>query len=82
MNCDELLLALNDYVDRGVFPAACQEFESHLAGCAPCHIVVDNIRGTITLFKAGDPYPLPLDFELRLRRTLRDRWQSAFPTSR
>ena len=82
MNCDELLLALNDYVDGAVEPAVCKQFESHLAGCNPCQIVVDNIRQTITLYKAGVPYELPEAFRDQLRRTLRDRWKKQFPRSR
>jgi len=82
MNCDELLLALNDYVDGAIEPAVCKQFESHLAGCNPCQIVVDNIRQTITLYKAGVPYELPGAFRDQLRRTLRDRWKKQFPSSR
>ena len=79
MNCDDLLLALNDFVDGKIEPAICKEFESHLAGCNPCQIVVDNIRQTITLYKAGQPYELPPRFRDELRKTLRDRWKQKFP---
>lgn len=79
MNCDELLLALNDFVDQGEWPPACKEFESHLADCPPCQIVIDNLRGTITMFRSGEPYPLPQGFELCLREMLRDRWPASFP---
>jgi anti-sigma factor RsiW len=81
MNCDDLLLALNDYVDGHVEPALCKQFEAHLAGCNPCQIVVDNIRQTITLYKAGEPYELPSGFRDELRRSLRDRWKKKFPDS-
>jgi anti-sigma factor RsiW len=79
MNCDDLLKALNDYVDGRVDPAVCERFESHLAGCNPCQIVVDNIRQTITLYKAGEPYELPVEFRNELRRSLRDKWKKKFP---
>jgi len=79
MNCDDLLLALNDYVDGAIEPAVCKQFESHLAGCNPCQIVVDNIRHTITLYKAGVPYELPAAFRDELRRGLRERWSKQFP---
>ena len=79
MTCDDLLKALNDYVDGRIDPAVCERFESHLAGCNPCQIVVDNIRQTITLYKAGEPYELPAAFRDDLRRSLRDRWKRAFP---
>jgi anti-sigma factor RsiW len=79
MKCDDLLRALNDYVDGGIEPELCKRFEAHLAGCNPCQIVIDNIRQTITLYKAGEPYELPADFRAELRRSLQDKWKKAFP---
>jgi len=37
--------------------------------------VVDNIRKTITLYKAGRPYELPVEFRRRLHSALRERWR-------
>jgi len=82
MNCDELLKALNDYVDGSIEPAVCEQFQQHLAGCNPCQVVVDNIRQTITLYKAGEPYPLPPEFQQVLRQTLKRRWCEKFGTPR
>jgi anti-sigma factor RsiW len=78
MKCDELLKALNEYVDGTIDPAVCSQFEEHLAGCNPCQIVVDNIRQTIALYKAGEPYPMPPGFQQLLRDTLRQRWRERF----
>ena len=75
MNCEELLAMLNEYVDGGVDPGVCEQFEHHLAGCNPCQVVVDNIRQTITLYKEGEPYELPLPFRERLRAALRAKWR-------
>jgi anti-sigma factor RsiW len=75
MKCDELLALLNDYVDGDAAPGFCEELEQHLAGCNPCQVVVDNIRKTITLYKDGQPYELPLPFRERLHATLRERWK-------
>jgi anti-sigma factor RsiW len=77
MKCADLLALLNEYVDGTVDPARCAEFEKHMAGCNPCQVVVDNIRGTITLYKEGKPYELPLEFRGRLHDTLRRRWSEA-----
>jgi hypothetical protein len=41
-------------------------------------VVVDNIRQSITLYKAGEPYPMPPEFHDRLRETLRARWKEKF----
>ena len=75
MKCAELMAALNEYVEGTVDPAICEEFEKHMAGCNPCQVVVDNIRQTITLYKAGKPFELPVAFRQRLHEALRRRWQ-------
>lgn len=79
MKCEELLKALNDYVDGDIDPAICEGFEAHLAGCNPCQVVVDNVRQTITLYRAGEPYEMPPEFRQRLHRILRERWKAKFP---
>lgn len=74
MKCDELLKVLNEYVDGELDPGVCEEYRQHLANCDPCQVVVDNIRGTITLYKNGEPYPLPEPFHAKMHAALRDRW--------
>jgi hypothetical protein len=81
MKCEELLVLLSEYVDGTVDPAVCDEFEAHMSGCDPCQVVVDNIRKTITLYKAGQPYELPLEFRHRLHAVLRQRWEDTHPAS-
>jgi anti-sigma factor RsiW len=80
MTCEELLKALDDYVDGtlDLSAAECRQFAEHLAGCNPCQVVVDNIRKTIKLYQAGEPYPLPPEFEARLKQALRERWKAKF----
>lgn len=78
MKCEDLLRALNDYVDSDIDPAVCEEFERHLAGCNPCQIVVDNIRQTIALYRADEPYAMPPEFHEQLRKCLFARWQQKF----
>jgi hypothetical protein len=75
MKCEEMLALLNEYVDGTVDPDLCKEFEQHMQGCNPCQVVVDNIRKTITLYKAGQPYELPIAFQERLHAELRVRWK-------
>ena len=79
MKCEEMLAMLNEYVDGTVDPAICEEFEKHLAGCNPCQVVVDNIRKTITLYKNGQPYELPVKFREQLHEALRRRWRQKHP---
>ncbi len=75
MKCEELLAMLNEFVDGTLDPQICAEFEKHMADCNPCQVVIDNIRKTITLYKAGEPYELPVRFRERLRQELRQRWK-------
>ncbi len=75
MKCEELLTLLNEYVDGTVDPAICAEFEQHMTGCNPCQVVVDNIRQTISLYRAGQPWELPPDFRAQLHAALRERWR-------
>ncbi|MEW6156195.1 MAG: zf-HC2 domain-containing protein [Verrucomicrobiota bacterium] len=70
-----MLALLNEYVDGTIDPGICEEFNKHLAGCDPCKVVIDNIRKTIRLYKAGEPYELPTDFRNRLHHALREKWK-------
>ena len=81
MTCEELLKALNEYVDDEGLSAACQEFAEHLSGCNPCQIVVDNIRNTIKLYQHGQPYPIPAAFSARLHQALASKWREKFPVA-
>ena len=81
MKCEDLLAALNEYVDGDIDPGICEAFEEHLKDCNPCQIVIDNIRQTITLVKAGEPVELPLPLQQRLHEAVRNRWKSKFPSA-
>ena len=50
-----------------------------MTGCNPCQVVVDNIRKTITVYKNGQPYALPVEFRSQLHATLRERWLAKHP---
>lgn len=78
MTCEELLKALNEYVDGAELTEICAEFAEHLAGCDPCQVVVDNIRQTISLYQAGQPYAMPAAFEKRLHQSLQARWEQKY----
>ena len=80
MTCEELLEALNAHVDGLELTEFCEKFAEHLAGCNPCQIVVDNIRQTISLYQAGQPYEMPAAFQERLQRSLKSRWEENFGT--
>jgi hypothetical protein len=79
MTYEELLRALNAVIDDESALALYTEFAEHLAGCNPCHLVVDNVRKTIRLYKAGEPYPMPEAFQERFRAALKAKWKAKFP---
>jgi len=75
MKCEDLLRALNDYVDGDLAPGVCAEFERHFASCEACRIVVDTVRKTIRIYREGRLCEMPLDFRRRLHEALRERWR-------
>lgn len=74
MQCRELLDSLNDYVDGDTQSVLCQMLQQHLAYCNPCRIVIDNIRHTITLYRAAEVVPFPADMQERLHRIMQQHW--------
>jgi len=70
--CQSLLGSLSDYVDDNVSRELHVEIENHLAECRDCHIVVDTLRKTISLYHAAAAgYPeLPDSVRERLFHTL------------
>jgi len=51
-NCQFLLGYLSDYVDGDLNQDLCEEIGNHLADCQDCHVVVDTLRKTISLYPA------------------------------
>ena len=74
MRCDALLSALNDYLDGDTRDVLCQAIRQHLAGCPACRVVIDNLRQTITLYRAGEAVSMPEGLHQRIREVLRRRW--------
>lgn len=81
MKCEDLLKALNEYVDGEIDPGICEEFQEHLSGCNPCQVVVENIRDTITLYRNGELYQMPPEFHQQLNQELKHKWLAVFPES-
>ncbi len=53
MKREERLGALSEYANGQTYPTRCRALQRYLADCNSCRIVVDNIRQTITLYRAG-----------------------------
>jgi predicted anti-sigma-YlaC factor YlaD len=74
MKCEQLLEALNDYLDGESKSALCRALQEHLADCNQCRIVLDNIRQTITLCRAGERAHLPAELHEKTRSIMQIRW--------
>jgi len=70
--CRSLLGSLSDYVDGSLGEELCEEIERHVAECQNCHVVVDTLRKTISLYheSAAEPDEVPGVVRERLFRTL------------
>ena len=70
--CQSLLGSLSDYVDGTLADGLCEEIESHIAECQNCHVVVDTLRKTISLYheSAAEAGEVPGVVRERLFRTL------------
>jgi len=74
MRCNELLETMNDYLDGNAGFTSCRRLREHLVDCVSCRIVVDNIRHTITLYRAGEEVSVPAKLHERIWLLMRDRW--------
>ena len=70
--CRSLLGSLSEYVDGTLGDELCKEIENHVAKCQDCHIVVDTLRKTISLYhqSAAEVGEVPDVVRERLFRTL------------
>jgi predicted anti-sigma-YlaC factor YlaD len=78
MKCQELLGALNEYLDGESRSALCRALSEHLADCPACRIVVDNLRQTITVYRGGTEVVLPEGLHDQLHTVMREHWKTKF----
>ena len=79
MNCQELLGALDDYLDGETQSALCRALREHLADCPACRLVVDNLRQTITVYRGDNEVPLPEGLHDQVHAVMRKHWDAMFP---
>jgi hypothetical protein len=70
--CRALLGSLSEYIDGSLGNELCEEIDRHIAECQNCHIVVDTLRKTISLYhdSASETGEVPGVVRERLFRTL------------
>jgi hypothetical protein len=73
--CKETFSLLSDYLNLELPPDACQEIETHLAGCPPCIEFAESLRKTIELCRRYRPTELPEPIGQKAREQLLDAYQ-------
>lgn len=57
--CKEVFALLSEYLNLELPPGACEEIETHLAGCPPCIEFAESLRKTVDLCRHYEPSELP-----------------------
>jgi len=73
--CQEVFSLLSAYLNLELPPDACQEIESHLAGCSPCIEFAESLRKTVALCRSYEPTPMPAPISEQARQQLLDAYQ-------
>jgi anti-sigma factor RsiW len=73
--CREVFSLLSEYLNLELPPGACQEIETHLAGCPPCIEFAESLRKTVELCRNYQPSELPEPLEKNARQQLLDAYQ-------
>ncbi len=71
LNCEDIFIDLNNYIDGELEQTVCQEIEAHIESCPNCRIVLDTLRQTIHICKVdGQEIHVPEDVRQRLLKRL------------
>jgi RNA polymerase sigma-70 factor (ECF subfamily) len=74
--CREVFSLLSEYLNLELPPSACQEIETHIAGCPPCIEFADSLRKTVDLCHRYQPSELPKPLADNARRQLLGAYES------
>ncbi|MGD1069284.1 MAG: zf-HC2 domain-containing protein [Bryobacteraceae bacterium] len=73
--CREIFSLLSEYLNLELPPGACEEIETHLAGCPPCIEFAESLRKTVELCRRYQPSELPEPMGTGARARLLDAYQ-------
>ena len=73
--CKEVFSLLSEYLNLELPPDACQEIETHLAGCPPCIEFAESLRKTVDLCRHYQPAELPDPIGKQAREQLLDAYR-------
>jgi RNA polymerase sigma-70 factor (ECF subfamily) len=80
--CREVFSLLSEYLDLELPPGACEEIETHLAGCPPCIEFAESLRKTVELCRRYQPSEIPEPLGENARQKLLDAYQSMLSARR
>ena len=81
-NCKEVFALLSEYLNLELPPGACQEIETHLAGCPPCIEFAESLRKTMELCRRYRPAELPATLGKNAREQLLDAYKRVLGSRR
>jgi RNA polymerase sigma-70 factor (ECF subfamily) len=70
--CKEVFSLLSEYLNLELPSDACQEIETHLAGCPPCIEFAESLRKTVELCRGYRSTELPAPMVKNAREQLLD----------
>ncbi len=73
--CKEVFALLSEYLNVELPTEACQDIETHLAGCAPCEEFAQSMRKTVDLCRSYTPAELPGPLGESAKAELLAAWQ-------
>lgn len=73
--CQEIFSLLSEYLNLELPPGACQEIETHLAGCPPCIEFAESLRKTVELCRRYQPAELPQPIGVQARAQLQEAYE-------
>jgi len=73
--CKEIFSLLSEYLNLELPPDACQEIETHLAGCPPCIEFAESLRKTVELCRQYWSTELPGPLGKQAREQLMDAYR-------
>jgi anti-sigma factor RsiW len=80
--CQDVLSLLSEYLNLELPPDACQEVETHLAGCTPCVEFAESLRKTVEICQRYRPDDLPVGLGQEARAQLLDAYQKMLQARR
>ena len=70
ITCQSFLDDLSDYIDGDLAAEFRVTFETHLAKCPNCWVVLDETQKTVEIVQRFDCHPMPVDVKDRLLEAL------------